>query len=393
MDIDITWVLLGLPLAFVLGWTASRFDLSQLRVENRRSPKAYFKGLNYLLNEQQDLAIDAFIEAVQNDPDTSELHFALGSLFRRRGEYDRAVRVHEHLLARGDLKQAERDRAQHALSLDFLKAGLLDRAEDALAKLEGTRFEPQARLARLAVYERTRDWPQATRIAEQLQAANQGDFSVRIAHYLCEQADELAKGAAFDATQLKDAQALLQQAISTAPDASRARMDLATLQGQTGHALEAYKTLEVVVEQAQAATPLVADQLQKLAQQSGQVPKALALLQSNYAQSHSIDVLQAIIALERSASTAQQADDKARSLYVQHLEKEPSLAVAARWLEGEKLEHEQFHPQVQRALDKAVQPLLRYRCAACGFEAQRHFWQCPGCHAWDSYPARRIEEL
>jgi lipopolysaccharide assembly protein B len=393
MDIDITWVLLGLPLAFVLGWTASRFDLSQLRVENRRSPKAYFKGLNYLLNEQQDLAIDAFIEAVQNDPDTSELHFALGSLFRRRGEYDRAVRVHEHLLARGDLKQAERDRAQHALSLDFLKAGLLDRAEDALAKLEGTRFEPQARLARLAVYERTRDWPQATRIAEQLQAANQGDFSVRIAHYLCEQAGERMKGATINASAQQEAQALLQRAIDSAPDASRARMELACLQSQAGQPLEAYKTLEVVVERAQAATPLVADQLQKLALQSGQAPQALALLQSNYAQSHSIDVLQAIIALQNAQGADAPAREHARNQYVQHLEKEPSLAVAARWLEGEKLEHEQFHPQVQRALDKAVQPLLRYRCAACGFEAQRHFWQCPGCQAWDSYPARRIEEL
>jgi len=92
MDFDLGWILLGLPLAFVLGWLASRFDIRQLRLENRQNPKAYFKGLNHLLNEQQDQAIDAFIQAVQQDPDTSELHFALGSLFRRRGEFDRAVR-------------------------------------------------------------------------------------------------------------------------------------------------------------------------------------------------------------------------------------------------------------------------------------------------------------
>jgi lipopolysaccharide biosynthesis regulator YciM len=102
---------------------------------------------------------------VQNDPDTSELHFALGNLFRRRGEYERAVRVHEHLLSRGDLSRADRDRAQHALALDYLKAGLLDRAEDALRKLEGTAFEAQARLALLAIYERSRDWAQASRLA------------------------------------------------------------------------------------------------------------------------------------------------------------------------------------------------------------------------------------
>ncbi len=179
MDFDLSWVLLGLPVAFILGWAASRFDLRQLRMENRQAPKAYFKGLNFLLNEQQDQAIDAFIEAVQNDPDTSELHFALGNLFRRRGEYERAVRVHEHLLSRGDLNRADRERAQHALALDFLKAGLLDRAEEALRKLEGTHFETQSSLALLAIFERSRDWQQAARIAQRLEDAGQGSFSTR----------------------------------------------------------------------------------------------------------------------------------------------------------------------------------------------------------------------
>ena len=185
MEFDFSWLLMGLPLAFVLGWLASRFDLRQLRIENRQAPKAYFKGLNFLLNEQQDQAIDAFIEAVQNDPDTSELHFALGNLFRRRGEYERAVRVHQHLLSRGDLPATDRHRAQHALALDYLKAGLLDRAEEALLKLEGTAFEAQARLALLANYERSRDWARAGRIAQQLEQSNQGSFSTRLAHYLC----------------------------------------------------------------------------------------------------------------------------------------------------------------------------------------------------------------
>src|SRR5690606_37076293 len=149
MDFDFTWLLWGLPLAFALGWIASRLDLRQWRIEGRQAPKAYFRGLNHLLNEQQDQAIDAFIEAVQGDPDTAELHFALGNLFRRRGDYDRAVRVHEHLLARSDIGRKDRDRAQHALALDFLKAGLLDRAEAALVKLEGSDFESEALLALL----------------------------------------------------------------------------------------------------------------------------------------------------------------------------------------------------------------------------------------------------
>ncbi|MCF8168003.1 MAG: lipopolysaccharide assembly protein LapB [Rhodoferax sp.] len=385
MEIEVTWILLGLPVAFALGWFASRMDVRQLRIENRQAPKAYFKGLNFLLNEQQDQAIDAFIEAVQSDPDTSELHFALGNLFRRRGEYERAVRVHQHLLSRGDLSQDDRHRAQHALALDFLKAGLLDRAEAALVKLEGTRFEAQARLALLANYERSRDWEHAASIAQKLESSNQGSFSGRLSHYLCEQA---ASGLATGDTETPMKH--LSSAIKIAPDAPRPRLDLARLQFSLGAAASACNTLL----QALAATPqsvaLIAPALAQYAIASDQGTKVLAELKCAYEQSPLLDVLDAIVSLE-AASAVPSAS--AREWYVRHLEREPSLVAAAKWIAGEKLEHEQFHPQVQRALDQAVKPLTRYRCAACGFEAKQHFWQCPGCQAWDSYPARRVEEL
>lgn len=385
MDFDLSWILLGLPIAFVLGWVASRLDLRQLRMENRQAPKAYFKGLNFLLNEQQDQAIDAFIEAVQNDPDTSELHFALGNLFRRRGEYERAVRVHDHLLSRGDLSLADRQRAQHALALDYLKAGLLDRAEAALLKLEGTPFEAQARLALLANYERSRDWPQAAQMAQKLEHAAQGSFSGRLAHYLCEQA--AAKIGTDDLTQ---ACALLEEAVQTAPAAPRPRLELAKLLASQGDTARAYSTLVEALESSPAAVPLIAGPLTQYAIASGQSSAALALLQARYHAAPSLDVLDGIVLLE---AAVQGPTPSARDWYVRHLAHEPSLVAAAKWIAGEKLEHEQFHPQVQRALDHAVKPLTRYRCAACGFEAKQHFWQCPGCQTWDSYPARRVEEL
>ena len=385
MDFDLSWILLGLPLAFALGWFASRFDLHQLRVENRRTPKAYFKGLNFLLNEQQDQAIDAFIEAVQHDPDTSELHFALGNLFRRRGEYERAVRVHEHLLSRGDLSQADRQRAQHALALDYLKAGLLDHAETALLKLEGTPFEPQARLALLANYERSRDWTQAALMAAKLNNTEAGSFSGRLAHYLCEQA-----AATLAAGDVPQAQALLEQAMVTAPSAPRPRIALAQLFTQQGDATRACTQLEAALLAAPAAIPLIATPLAEAAQACGRIAPVLAQLRELYTQSPALDVLEAIVHLEAAAGAP---DTAARDWYVRHLAHEPSLVAAAKWIAGEKLEHEQFHPQVQRALDHAVKPLTRYRCAACGFEAMQHFWHCPGCQAWDSYPARRVEEL
>jgi len=377
MDFDLSWVLWGLPIAFALGWLASRLDLRQLRIENRQAPKAYFRGLNFLLNEQQDKAIDAFIEAVRSDPDTSELHFALGNLFRRRGEYERAVRVHEHLLSRADLSREDRDRAQHALALDFLKAGLLDRAEDALRKLDGTAFEGQALLALLAIYERSRDWAQASAIAARLEALGQGDFNGRRAHYLCEQAAQ-AQG--------ESAAQLLREAMRIAPAAARPALDMAAWQRKAGDAQAAFATLQALAAASPAAIPLAARPLAESAIASGRQAQAQALLQASYEALPSLDVLDGIAALEGDAQAQ-------RDWYVRHLQREPSLVAAAKWIAGEKLEHEQFHPQVQRALDHAVKPLTRYRCAACGFEARQHFWHCPGCQSWDSYPPRRVEEL
>ncbi|MDF2464047.1 MAG: hypothetical protein K0Q43_2282 [Ramlibacter sp.] len=314
MEFDLSWVLWGLPIAFVLGWVASRLDLRQLRIENRQAPKAYFRGLNFLLNEQQDQAIDAFIEAVQNDPDTTELHFALGNLFRRRGEYERAVRVHEHLLSRGDLSRAERHRAQHALALDFLKAGLLDRAEEALRKLEGTAFEGQALLALLAIYERSRDWAQASEIARKLEASGHGNFSGRQAHYLCEQAAGAAPG---------QAEKLLREAMKADPGAARPGIDLAALQRRAGDADAAFQTLAALEKSAPTAVPLVARPLTEAAIASGRQAQALDLLRAAYELSPSLDVLEGIVALEPDTQSA-------RSWYVKHLEREPSPVRAGR---------------------------------------------------------------
>ncbi|MEG1101148.1 MAG: lipopolysaccharide assembly protein LapB [Comamonas sp.] len=386
MDFDLSWILLGLPLAFVLGWLASRMDLRQVRQDNRQAPKAYFKGLNFLLNEQQDKAIDAFIEAVQNDPETADLHFALGNLFRRRGEYHRAVRVHEHLLSRADLSREDRDRAQHGLAQDFLKAGLLDRAEEALRRLEGSAYEAEARLALLAIYERSRDWAQAAEIARRMQTANQGDFSGRLAHYLCEQANEQASHAQLDA-----ASQLLHEAVRIAPQTPRPRIELARIQHRLNQSQDAWNTLQELAHTTPQGLPLAAPLMLEVAAATGQQTAAEKLLRSRYAQMPSLDLLDALVALNTTPTNFASGDS--RDWYVQHLSKEPSLVAATKWLAGEQLEHEEHHPAIQKALEHASKPLSRYRCAACGFEARQHFWHCPGCQSWDSYPARRVEEL
>ena len=381
MELDLTWLLWGLPLAFALGWLASRLDLRQWRMESRQTPKAYFRGLNHLLNEQQDQAIDAFIEAVQGDPDTAELHFALGNLFRRRGDYDRAVRVHEHLLARADIGRKDRDRAQHALALDFLKAGLLDRAESALHKLEGSAYEGEALMALLSIAERSRDWPQAQILAQRLEDTHQGSFTPRLAHYLCEEA-ELAMSQG-DAT---EAQRLLNKSVERAPQMARGWMALSALKAQQGDAQGAFDTLLQLVRNAPQGLPLAARPIADLSVTTGRQQEAVALLSEAQAHGPSLDITEALATLSGDAAAA-------RGHYLSHLDREPSLVVATQWLAGETLSDAHAQKRVQAALDQASAPLKRYRCAACGFEARQHFWHCPGCQSWDSYPARRVEEL
>src|SRR5881409_2897690 len=152
MDFELWW-LFGFALFFGLGWLAARIDIKQLLWESRQLPRSYFKGLNFLLNEQPDKAIEAFIEVVKVDPQTVELHFALGSLFRRRGEVERAIRMHQNLVDRADLATEQRLTALHELAQDYLKAGLLDRAEEMFLKLKGTGYEQSALKFLLEIYE------------------------------------------------------------------------------------------------------------------------------------------------------------------------------------------------------------------------------------------------
>ena len=389
MDFEFQWLLLGLPLFFILGWLGSRFDLRQMRRETSGSPKAYYKGLSLLLNEQQDKAIDAFIEAVQNDPDTSELHFALGNLFRRRGEFERSVRVHQHLLVRADLPQAERERAQHALAQDFVKAGLFDRAEAAYKALEGTAYHTEARLALLNLYERSRDWRAALETAQQLETAGTGSFARRISHYWCELAQTAEEQHHPD-----EAERALQQALKADPSSARPLV----MQGQrllrANRPADAFEAWSELRRRDPAAFTLVAGDYADAAIAAGRAADAKEALEKLLADAPRLDFLGAWAKLEADP-------DVVANRYREMLHAHPTLSAAREVLQQPAIAAsaaavgplaERSLADVRAAVTRAARPLQRYRCAACGFEAQRHFWQCPGCLSWDSYPALRIEE-
>jgi len=326
---------------------------------------------------------------VQNDPDTTELHFALGNLFRRRGEFERSVRVHQHLLVRADLPQAERERAQHALAQDFVKAGLFDRAEAAYKALEGTAYHTEARLALLNLYERSRDWRAAIETAQQLETAGTGSFARRIAHYWCELAQ-----AAEDQHHPDEAERALQQALKADPSSARPLVMQGQRLARAGQAAEAFDAWNELRRRDPAAFTLVAGDYAAAAMAAGRGADAKATLEKLLADAPHLDFLAAWAKLEADPEVV-------ANRYREMLHAHPTLSAAREVLQQPAIAAsaaavgplaERSLADVRTAVTRAARPLQRYRCAACGFEAQRHFWQCPGCLSWDSYPALRIEE-
>lgn len=386
MDLSLSLVLFGLPAAFFLGWLASRVDLKQMRVEEREFPSAYFKGLRFLLNEQQDQAIDAFIEAVQLDPETIELHFALGSLFRRRGEYDRAVRVHEHLIGRADLSDSDRHRAQFALATDFSCAGILDRAETVFKSLIKTSYREQSQWALLSLYERTRDWSQASKMATQLGSTGETRYRARLAHYLCEQAAEVSR------SDLQAARLLLEQARVVDEQADRPAVDLARLL-VSSDPKSAFTLMQDLIARQRPASALIATLFAQTSVQINKAADACQELSRCYAHTQSLDILEGLVRLQSLAPEVSIQEQPDQGLYLQHIQATSSLIAVQRWLALACTQGLSVAPPVVSAIALATRPLLMYRCASCGFETQQHHWNCPGCLAWDSYSPRRIEEL
>ena len=387
MNLELQWLLIGLPVVFALGWMAARIDLRQLRRERSDNPRAYFKGLNLLLNEQQDKAIDAFIEAVQNDPDTAELHFALGNLFRRRGEFERAVRVHQHLLQRGDLKSADRDRAQHALAQDYMKAGLFDRAEAAYRALEGTVFDRESRLALLSLYERSREWSRAAAVAAALEQSGAGSFASRVAHYECEQALEAdAQGRS------EEAQAALDRARAAAPEAPRPMLLAGQHHFKGGAPADALQAWDAMLREHPGQFLLVASDYARAAIAGDQATAAREVLSTLLARQPAIELLQALQVLD--GQPGGPGGGITLSRLRQFLAAHPSLSAADMLLaQPPATWGDEGLAGLRNAVSRAAKPLQRYRCAACGFEAQHYHWQCPGCLSWDSYPTQRIDAL
>ena len=393
MQFQSYWLLL-IPILFGLGWLAARWEMRLQEfeddVEQAKKERSTFKGLNLLLNEQHDKAIDALVEVAQLDPETTELHFALGCLFRRRGETERAIRVHQHLSNRQDIRPRDRAHASYELGRDFLRAGMLDRAEASLNLVTEGKYALPAKIALLEMYQIEKDWHKAIIAATELETLQSQSYKEQIAHFYCEIAQE-----AIRAKNISVAKEAIEHAYQAVPHHVRATIiqgELASLMQQPQEALLIWRYIE---KNAPTFLHLIADKWIKASAELNQEEEGLKQLIPHLKDQGTGELLDIIYKHTLRILGA----EKALELLNQVMLDTPSLTAMTKRFETEyQLAQANQDPaliaQTKASLDllkHRTNSLARYTCSNCGFRARRFYWQCPGCNHWDVYSPKRSE--
>ena len=396
------WWLLILPLFFTLGWIAARVDIKQLIAESTALPAAYFKGLNFLISDQHAKAVEAFSEAVQANTDSLELHFALGSLFRRTGETDRAINMHLNLLDKKELTGNQRSAVKAELAQDYLKAGLYDRAEELFKSLDDTRYRQPALHALLEIYVREREWLQAIEAATELERLSGVPFRREIAQYYC----ELAMNALIAQNQ-DVARVQLNLALDANKNCVRANVLLGDLEASNGEHQAAISHWKRIEFQQPEYLGLIANKMLKsyraLEPENGdQLKQGLAQL-NTYLETYKMSSLMSAL---YEATLAEEGAEKAAKLARNELIRQPSLTTLDQLLQARAMADEtsakkpaskQHNNQdiqlMQQTVRNAIGNRAAYHCNQCGFRAKQHHWQCPACNAWEALPAEPSEAI
>lgn len=390
-----TWWLFALPIVFALGWVGARWDMRLEKRENEierlAQQKSTFKGLNLLLNEEPDKAIDALVQIAQLDPETTELHFALGSLFRRRGETERAIRVHQHLANREDLPSRHRDHAAYELGRDFLRAGLLDRAETSLNRVStDSKYGIPAKESLLEMYQVEKDWAKAIISSNELEALQGKGRQKEIAHFNCELAEEALRRK--DIATAERHIDLAMQSVANHPRATILRGDCFVAQNQLEKAIA---TWSLIAQNHPAYLSLVADRwidVHKVLTKADEGLQVLVDALKTQAGGELLDItFKHVMALR--------GVPQAETLMTEVMRHTPSLSAMAlraqaRLTMAEVAQNDKAAQEFKASyglLKQRTNTLARYTCGNCGFRARRFYWQCPGCNHWESYSPRRGE--
>ncbi len=378
------WLFLLLPIAAASGWLVARRTDAHRRTKSSCSSTdpVFFRGLNYLLNEQPDKAIDVFLKLAEVDGETVETHLALGALFQRRGEVDRAIRIHQNLVARETLSSAQRGYALYELGRDYMLAGLLDRAESLFQELVEQGLQDRRALRSLIeIYQAEKEWRRCLETADQLRRRSEQPMQTEIAHYHCELADECLRHARRD-----EARAHLLDAQAVNPNCIRATMIQAQMELEGGDPASALMLYRHLARRGPDYLPAMLPELLRCCERLGR--KGVAKELGDLFTSHPSPPL--MLELSR-AIEREYGPQAALSFLNDYLSRHADLVGAERLLELRLSRFAEHAAEGDAQLLEVVRHLVAaqpsYRCDQCGFEARALHWQCPSCKHWGSIKA------
>ncbi|PJD91431.1 MAG: lipopolysaccharide assembly protein LapB [Legionella sp.] len=373
------WPLL-LPAAAWSGWwIANRNNSHKNALVTNRLSREYVVGLNYLLNEQPDKAVDIFIKLLEVDSDTVETHLALGSLFRRRGEVDRAIRIHQNLIARPQLSLLQRKEALMALGQDYMSAGVFDRAERIFLEvvdLGGTK-ETSSLLGLLAIYQQEKAWEKALDIIKKLELSTGSSYHQQAAHYYCEMAAHALKTNALD-----KANYCIKQAMSVDSESVRASLMNAHLEMKEGRYKQAIRSLKRVPQQDAEFLTEIIEPLVFCHQELDLMPDCIQYLEQTLKEHPRASVIFVIAEYIRQTKGVNAAIDFVADNLSQH----PSIRGLNRLIywhleSAQGKVREKLH-MLHDITSKFLVNKPVYRCGQCGFGGKHLHWHCPSCKQW-----------
>lgn len=374
------WLFLLLPVAAASGWWVGRQSRQKSRWRSNGLSDGYFAGLNYLVNEQPDKAIEAFIQVLGDGPDTVETTLTLGKLFRRRGEVDKAIQLHQNLVARPSLTTFERGCALLELGQDYLSAGVLDRAESLFHEVAALSPEciPESQRFLMRIYERERDWQRAIEMAQKYQSLTQVSVRHRVAQYHCELAH-----IALEHGQHKNAVRELKQALKVDRHCARASIMLGRLAVQQEQFKSAIRSFEQVLYQDPS---IFTDVIQDLCVCYLKLNQPAAL--SDYLNRLNQERPSITVALASAETLKTQGlPEEAAHVLAEHLKRYPSIQGLAQWIQ-QYLAHRKQVPVrdelelLHGLIDRLLKQKPLYQCQGCGFSSRSLDWHCPSCHQW-----------
>ena len=386
---QIEWLILLLPLAAASGWfAASRAARKESAKSEREANPVYLQGLNYLLNEEPDKAIDVFLEMLEVDADTIETHLALGNLFRRRGEVERAIRIHQNLIARPALSREQRAQAVLELAQDYMRSGLYDRAEQLLLELkQGRQYVVPVLRNLVKIYQQEKDWDACLKTIEALDIESGETHDLQKSHYFCEMANKARADGDNEVARI-----YLKRALNVYKGCVRATHLLARIDIQENKRKDALVKLLDAAERAPEYLPEIIREIVDIYRSEGDMRGVRAFLEDQVKRhpNQGTELFLAEIIRQQSG------DAEATRFLGEYIAKNPSMPGLIRLVELQctmpSMGNDHLLYNVRAHLHRLMAERINYQCQKCGFEAKQLHWQCPSCDSWSTIKRRSLIE-